>query len=394
MSATLPNQTVRPANQPPRPDGARHATPANTTPAALPAPAAAPQRWAGIERPYDDADVERLRPSVRIAHTLADHGARRLWELLTSRDYVHALGALTGGQAVQMVRAGLKAIYLSGWQVAADANLAGHDLPRPEPLPGQQRAGGGAAHQQRAAPRRPDRARPRASARAPTGCAPIVADAEAGFGGAAQRLRAHEGDDRGRRRRRPLRGPARLREEVRPHGRQGAGADRAVHPHPGRRAAGRRRDGRADRARRAHRRRRRHAAHERRRRARPPVPHRRAHAGGLLPHHAAGIEPAIARGLAYAPYADLRLVRDLDARPRRGPTLRRGRPRAVPGQDAGLQLLAVVQLEEATSTTPPSPGSSASWARWATSSSSSRWPASTRSTTACSSWRAATRHAA
>src|SRR6059058_1165715 len=81
-------------------------------------------RWEGITRPYSAAEVERLRPSVRIAHTLADLGARRLWTLLTSQDYVPALGALNGSQAVQMIRAGLEAIYVSGWQVAADANLA------------------------------------------------------------------------------------------------------------------------------------------------------------------------------------------------------------------------------------------------------------------------------
>src|SRR5512142_1950429 len=86
-------------------------------------------RWAGVARPFAPSDVERLRGSVRVLHTLADRGARRLWHLLHSEPYVHALGALTGNQAVQMVRAGLKAIYLSGWQVAADANGAGHTYP-------------------------------------------------------------------------------------------------------------------------------------------------------------------------------------------------------------------------------------------------------------------------
>src|SRR5688572_12027994 len=86
-------------------------------------------RWDGVTRPYSQEDVERLRPSVRVAHTLAERGAERLWQLLTTEDYVAALGALTGGQAVQQVRAGLKAIYLSGWQVAADANLAGQTYP-------------------------------------------------------------------------------------------------------------------------------------------------------------------------------------------------------------------------------------------------------------------------
>jgi isocitrate lyase len=87
------------------------------------------KRFEGVVRPYAKADVERLRGSVQIEYTLARMGARRLWELLHSDPYVAALGALTGNQAVQMVRAGLKAIYLSGWQVAADANTAGQMYP-------------------------------------------------------------------------------------------------------------------------------------------------------------------------------------------------------------------------------------------------------------------------
>jgi len=94
--------------------------------AAPPLPAT---RWAGITRPYRAEDVKRLRNTIRIEHTLADVGARRLWHLLTTREYVNALGALTGNQAVQQVKAGLDAIYLSGWQVAADANLAGQTYP-------------------------------------------------------------------------------------------------------------------------------------------------------------------------------------------------------------------------------------------------------------------------
>ncbi|MCU4182884.1 isocitrate lyase [Acidiferrimicrobium sp. IK] len=81
-------------------------------------------RWNGIERPYSAADVVRLRGSLNVEHTVARHGAERLWQLLGSEDYVNALGAMTGGQAVEQVKAGLKAIYLSGWQVAADANLS------------------------------------------------------------------------------------------------------------------------------------------------------------------------------------------------------------------------------------------------------------------------------
>src|SRR5881392_3505811 len=86
-------------------------------------------RWRGIERPYSHKDVERLRGTVHIEHTLARLGAERLWELLHSEPYVPTLGAMTGGQAVQMVKAGLEGIYVSGWQVAADANLAGHTYP-------------------------------------------------------------------------------------------------------------------------------------------------------------------------------------------------------------------------------------------------------------------------
>src|SRR5687767_13304785 len=86
-------------------------------------------RFEGVVRPYSDADVMRLRGSVRVEHTLAQLGARRLWELLTSEPHIAALGALSGAQAVQMVRAGLKAIYVSGWQVAADANAAGQTYP-------------------------------------------------------------------------------------------------------------------------------------------------------------------------------------------------------------------------------------------------------------------------
>nr|WP_279322858.1 hypothetical protein [Rhodothermus marinus] len=86
-------------------------------------------RWAGIRRPYTAEEVLRLRGSVEIAYTLTDRGARRLWELLHTEPYVAALGALTGNQAMQQVKAGLKAIYVSGWQVAADANLAGQMYP-------------------------------------------------------------------------------------------------------------------------------------------------------------------------------------------------------------------------------------------------------------------------
>ena len=86
-------------------------------------------RWEGMRRDYTAEDVVRLRGSVHVEHTLARRGAEKLWQLLNTEPYVNALGALTGNQAVQMAEAGLKAIYLSGWQVAADANNAGQMYP-------------------------------------------------------------------------------------------------------------------------------------------------------------------------------------------------------------------------------------------------------------------------
>ena len=136
-------------------------------------------RWNGIDRDYTPEDVVRLRGSLRIEHTLARHGAEKLWRLLAEEDYVAALGALTGGQAVQMAKAGLKAIYLSGWQVAADANLSGQTYPDQSLYP---------ANSVPAVVRRINNALLRAG-QIEQGTddrdwmAPIVADAEAGFGG-------------------------------------------------------------------------------------------------------------------------------------------------------------------------------------------------------------------
>ena len=86
-------------------------------------------RWKGVQRPYSAEDVYRLRGTLAIEYTLARHGAEKLWQLLKHEPFVNALGALTGNQALQQVKAGLKAIYLSGWQVAADANLSGEMYP-------------------------------------------------------------------------------------------------------------------------------------------------------------------------------------------------------------------------------------------------------------------------
>ncbi len=145
-------------------------------------------RWAGVERTYGAADVVRLRGSVQPEHTLARRGAERLWAELHDNDYINALGAMTGGQAVEMVKAGLHAIYLSGWQVAADANLseqvypdqslyAANSVPavvrrinnalrRADQIEWAELAGAGRTHEAR------------------DWFVPIVADAEAGFGGA------------------------------------------------------------------------------------------------------------------------------------------------------------------------------------------------------------------
>ena len=138
-------------------------------------------RWDGTERTYSAEDVIRLRGSVSIEHTLAKLGAERLWSLLSRSDYVPALGAMTGGQAVEMVKAGLQAIYVSGWQVAADANLAGETYPDqslyPSPsVPALVRRINNAL-------RRADQIAWSEGVNGTYWMAPVVADAEAGFGG-------------------------------------------------------------------------------------------------------------------------------------------------------------------------------------------------------------------
>jgi isocitrate lyase len=139
-------------------------------------------RWDGITREYSAEDVLRLRGSVDIKYTLAEMGAERLWDLLNTEPFVSSLGALTGNQAIQQVRAGLKAIYLSGWQVAADANLSGHMYPDQSLYP---------SNSVPQVVKRINQALQRADqidhveGRSGTHWfAPIIADAEAGFGGA------------------------------------------------------------------------------------------------------------------------------------------------------------------------------------------------------------------
>src|SRR6266436_4832982 len=142
---------------------------------------AANPRWAGVTRPYTAEDIERLRGSLRIEYTLARNGAERLWELLHGQSYLPALGAMTGNQAIQQVKAGLQAIYVSGWQVAADANDAGQMYPDQSLYP---------ADSVPNLVRRINQALIRADqihhAEGRNGIqwfAPLIADAEAGFGG-------------------------------------------------------------------------------------------------------------------------------------------------------------------------------------------------------------------
>lgn len=144
-------------------------------------------RWAGVKRPFSAEDVLRLRGSIKIEYTLAQMGAERLWQLMQEQEYVHALGAVTGNQAVQMVQAGLKAIYLSGWQVAADANVAAQTYPDQSLYP----ANSAPALVQRInnALQRADQIYHLDDNNDVHWFAPIVADAESGFGGS---LNAYE----------------------------------------------------------------------------------------------------------------------------------------------------------------------------------------------------------
>ena len=338
---------------------------------------AADPRWSGTERTYTAADVVRLRGSVQEEFTLARVGAERLWSLLSSENYVNALGAVTGNQAVQQVKAGLKAIYLSGWQVAADANLAGQTYPDQSLYP---------VNSVPQVVRRINNALLRAdqitwaesgNADAPYWLAPIVADAEAGFGGvlnafelmkamiAAGAAGVHWEDQLASEKKCGHLGgkvliPTGQHIKTLNAARLAADVLRRALDHRGQdRRAGR------------------DAAHQRYRRARPAVRDRRAHRGGLLPG------PQRDRRL-HRPRpvlrAALRSALDGDVHPRpvdRG-RVRRRDPLGLPGPDAGLQLLAIVQLAGEPGRGDDRQVPDASSAQWGTSSSSSPWPASTR----------------
>lgn len=138
-------------------------------------------RWKGITRPYSAEDVIRLRGSIDIEHTLARRGAEKLWSSLHTEDYINALGALTGNQAMQQVKAGLKAIYLSGWQVAADANLSGHMYPDQSLYPANSVPA--VVKRINQTLQRADQIQHMEGSGDTDYFVPIVADAEAGFGG-------------------------------------------------------------------------------------------------------------------------------------------------------------------------------------------------------------------
>ncbi len=268
-------------------------------------PHAPPGRFDGIRRPYSPDDVARLRGSLTIQHTLAERGANKLWALLHDEPFVNALGAMTGNQAMQQVRAGLKAIYLSGWQVAADANTAGAMYPDQSLYPAN--AAPELCRRINRTLRRADEIEASEGKVSRDWYAPIVADAEAGFGGPLNSFEIMKAFIEGRRRGRPLRGPARLGEEVRPPRRQGPDPHRRARAQPRRRPPRGRRDGRAHAHRGPHRRRVGAAHHLGRGRARPPLHRpREPHARGLLPAQGRdGLDHCIARGLAYAEVADL-----------------------------------------------------------------------------------------
>jgi isocitrate lyase len=139
------------------------------------------ERWSGVERPYIAEDVIKLRGSIDIEHTLARRGAEKLWKLVNEENFVNALGALTGNQAVQQVKAGLKAIYLSGWQVAADANLSGNMYPDQSLYPANSVPS--VVKRINQALQRADQIHHMEGDHSIDWFAPIVADAEAGFGG-------------------------------------------------------------------------------------------------------------------------------------------------------------------------------------------------------------------
>ena len=309
-----------------------------------------------------------------IEHTLAKRGAEKLWTLINTEPFVNTLGALTGNQAMQQVKAGLKAIYLSGWQVAGDANSNGEMYPDQSLYPVD------------SVPKvvkrinntfqRADQIQWSEGKNDIDYFAPIVADAEAGFGGVLNAFELMKAMIEA--------GAAGVHFEdqlasVKKCGHMGGKVLVPTREAVAKLVAARlaadvmgtptillaRTDAEAADL----------VTSDVDDNDKPFLTGERTVEGFYRTKK--GIDQAISRGLAYAAVRRHGLVRNRHARPGVRQGLRRRHPRQVPGQDAGLQLLARPSTGRRTWTTPPSPSSSANWARWATSSSSSRWPAST-----------------
>ena len=347
-------------------------------------------RWRGVERPYSEDDVARLRGRFQVEHTLARLGAERLWQLLAEDDVrrrprrAHRRPGRPDGAGRPEGDLPLRA----GRSRPTRTSPARPTPTRASTRRTAARRSSGASTTRSCAPTRSTTPRARTTPTGSRRSSPTPRPASAAPLNAFELMKAMI--EAGRRRR-PLRGPARRGEEVRPSRRQGARPDEPVRPHARRGAPRRRRLRRPDGARRPHRRAQRDAAHERRRRARPRVPRPasgRPRASSASSRASRRRSPA---ALAYAPYADVLWFETVHAGPGRGATVRRGDPRALPGQAPGLQLLADLQLAQAPERRRDRALPATSWPSWATASSSSRWPASTRSTPRCSSSRRATR---
>ena len=208
-------------------------------------------RWVGVTRKYPASEVVRLRGSIQLHYTLAEMGATRLWHLLHTEPFIRALGALTGNQAVEMVSAGLQAIYLSGWQVAGDANDALQMYPDQSLYPVSSVPN--VIKRLNNALVRADQIQHMQGKNDMYWFAPIVADAEAGFRRAVEYVRVDQGHDRSGRGGGASGRSIIVVEEVRAHGRQGAGDGARIRAEVDRGAAGGRCAGRADAHRGAHR---------------------------------------------------------------------------------------------------------------------------------------------
>ena len=329
-------------------------------------------RWAGVERPYSGEDVVRLRGSVRVEHTMARIGADAT---LGAPEHarVHRRARSHDGQPSRRDdEGGAGGDLLLGLAGGGRREPVRSDLSRPIALPRELGAGGRAPVEQRADARRPDRV---VRGSTTTGCCRRSSPTPRPGSADPECVRADARDDRGRRGRRALRGPARQREEVRAPRREGARPDGAVHPNADGGAAGGRRARRAHARRRPHRCAGRDAHHVRRRRARPRVPDRRAHTRGY--HRVRdGLDAAIARG-----WPTLRSPTCCGARPRRRTStrhaLRRGDPRRVPGKLLAYNCSPSFNWKQHLDDADDAQFQK-ELARWATASSSSRSRGSTR----------------